>query len=219
MTSEIITTERGEIVTSSPHPIDRNPAAVYLAGLGLGSRRSQAAALAKIANLLTGSPDILACNWAALRFQHTAAIRAKLAAQYAPATVNRILCALRGTLKAAWRLELMTAEDYHRARDLEGARGEALPAGRALSPGEIGALMQACELDTTPAGVRDAALIACLYPGGLRREEVVRLDLGDYSPGDGALTVRHGKRNKARHEQPTRNWRRNRKGSRFHICA
>jgi integrase/recombinase XerD len=180
-------------------PLDQHPAAVYLAGLNSQrSQRTQRQALEVIAELLTGAPDVLACNWAALRFQHTAAIRAQLAGRYAPATANRLLSALRGVLKAAWKLELMPAEDYYRARDLDPITGETLPAGRALPGGEIAALMVVCEDDTTPAGPRDAALIACMYPGGLRREEVVSLDLSDYDPESGALTVRHGKRNKAR---------------------
>ena len=37
-----------------------------------------------------------------------------------------------------------------------------------------------------------------MYPGGLRREEVVSLNLSDYNPESGALTVWHGKGNKAR---------------------
>ena len=180
-------------------PLDQNPAAVYLAGLNSPrSRRTMKQALEVIAVMLTGSRDLLSCKWSALRFQHVAALRAALAERYAPATTNRILCALRGTLLAAWKLEQMPAEDYHRAAGVKSIHSEYLPTGRALSGGEISALMTVCENDTTPAGARDAALIASLYPGGLRRAEVVGLDLSDYDPESGALTVRHGKGDKAR---------------------
>jgi site-specific recombinase XerD len=47
-----------------------------------------------------------------------------------------------------------------------------------------------------PAGARDAALIACMYPGGLRRDEVIKLDLVDYDHVILSLNVKHGKRNK-----------------------
>ena len=109
-----------------------------------------------------------------------------------------MICALRGVIKSAWRLGQMSADQMARACDLEPVTGETLPAGRALSGGEMQALMSACENDTTSAGARDAALIAAMYPGGLRRAEVVSLDLSDYDPVSGSLTVRHGKRNKAR---------------------
>jgi len=195
----IVTTQATELILFDPQSLDQHPAAVYIGGLN--SKRSQATqrqSLAVVAELLTGSPDILSCNWSALRFQHTARIRSELAGRYAPATANKILCALRGVLKAAWRLGYMTAEDYYRARDVEGVTGETLPAGRALVAREITAILAACVNDPTPAGARDAALFVTLYPGGLRRDEVVGLDLEDYDPETGALAVRHGKRNKAR---------------------
>jgi integrase len=180
-------------------PLDRNPAAVYLAGLGSDrSRQVLLGDLRMLASLLTGSPDVLACNWQALRFQHTQAVRARLASRYAPATANRMLSALRGVLRAAWGLGLIGADDLARALDLKNVRGETLPRGRALSPGEIAALVRSCETDPTPASARDAAMIAVMYPGGLRRDEVTRLDLADYDPASGALTVRHGKGNKQR---------------------
>lgn len=198
MTSIIPYTE-SNLVLVDAQPIDRNPAAVYLAGLNFKtSRRTQAQALGVVAELLTGARDLAGVPWAALRFSHTAAIRSSLAERYAPETCNRILSALRGVLKNAWRLGQMSHEDYAKAADVESVQGETLPAGRALSGGEIAAIMAACEDDPSPAGARDAALIACMYPGGLRRDEVASLDLADFDPETGALTVRHGKRNKAR---------------------
>lgn len=154
-------------------------------------------ALDTIAHLLTSNADALAVNWAALRFQHTAAIRSKLIEKYSAATANKMLSALRGVLKAAWRLGLMDADDYTRAADIKSVSGSTLPAGRALTAGEIAALLEACASDPTPAGARDAALIALLRAGGLRRAEICALDLDDYTPADGQLIIK-GKRNKER---------------------
>ena len=199
MTNDIVPTSQSALVLTEVQPLDQNPAAVYLAGLGSDtSRRSQLQALKVIANLLTGSPDILAVQWGKLRFQHTAAIRSQLLASYSPASTRRMLCALRRTLNAAWKLGQMTNEQRAKACDLDKVTGETLPAGRALSAGEIAAIMAACESDLTPAGVRDAALIACMYPAGLRRDEVIKLDLVDYDDANYSLTVKHGKRNKSR---------------------
>lgn len=179
-------------------PLDRNPASVYLASLALGSRRTMRDALNVIATWLTnGDADALTLQWAALRFQHTAAIRAKLAQEYSAATANKVLSALRGVLKTSWRLGQMSADDYARAADVQSVHGATLPRGRALASGEIDALMTACANDAGAAGARDAAIIALLRVGGLRRAEICALDLADYDAERGALMVR-GKRNKER---------------------
>lgn len=192
------TDQPGALVITTPARLDQHPAAVYIAQLAPGARRTMRQALNAIAGMLTnGQADALAINWAGLRFQHTAAIRARLAEQYSAATANKMLSALRGTLKAAWQLGLIGAEDYQRTIAVENVTGSTLPAGRALTPGEIAALFEACSKDSSPAGVRDAALIALLYAGGLRRAEVCSLDAEDYDPGTGTVKVR-GKRNKER---------------------
>ena len=90
----------------------------------------------------------------------------------------------------------MSAEDLQRAIDLPAVRGERLPRGRALSRGELRALFESCRKGS-PADARDAALIGVLYAAGLRRAEVVALDISDYDPETGALIVR-GKGNKER---------------------
>lgn len=174
-----------------------SPAAVYLARLAPGSRRTMRAALDNVAQLATGGAmDAEACPWGALRYEHTQAIRTALADRYAPATANKHLAALRGVLAEAWRLGLMSPDAYHRAVDLPAVRGTTLPAGREVGAGELRALFDGCA--TTPGGRRDAALLAVLYGAGLRRAEAVALELADYTPETGALAVRAGKGRKAR---------------------
>jgi integrase len=174
-----------------PLPPRSNPALLYLARLGPGSQRTQRAALDSIAALLTGGrATAVDMPWHLLNGQHTRAVRSELTARYAPTTANRLLAALRGVLEEAWRLGLMDAETYHRAADVENVPWFTSPRGRILAPGEIQALFEACAGDSTPAGVRDAALLTVLYAAGLRRSEVVALDVGDYDPSNGALTVR-----------------------------
>ena len=200
MTKRALTkkTDGAALVIVNQKPLDQNPAAVYLAGLSAGSRETMRGALNEIAAMLTGDAvDALGLDWCALRFQHTAAIRSKLAEQAAPATANKKLSAMRGVLKAAWRLGQMSAEDYTRAVDVGSVTGSRLPAGRALTAGEIAALLDSCANDPTPSGARDGAILALLRAGGLRRAEVCSLDLADYHAETTALVVR-GKRNKER---------------------
>lgn len=120
------------VAVHPPAPDEHSPS-VYLASLATGSRRAMQSALETIAALLTsGRCTALTLPWPLLRAQHTLAVRAALAECYAPATANKMLSALRGTLKAAWRLGQMATDDYQRAIDLPPVRGETLPRGRAL---------------------------------------------------------------------------------------
>lgn len=186
------------LVLHNFQPLERNPAAVYLASLRETGRRTQKIALDQIACLLAGNGSTaLNCNWSAVRYQHTAVIRTRLAEKYAPATTNKMLSALRRVLKETWKLGYTSAEDYHRAASVENVSGETLLAGRGLMQGEISSLMMTCVNDSSLAGARDAALIALLYSCGLRRAEAISLNLENYDQVAGHLDV-SGKRNKQR---------------------
>ena len=142
--------------------------------------------LAKVAGML-GYP-IDACPWSALRHEHVAAIRAQLADTYAPASANKMLSAVRGTLRAAWRMSQMSTDDYQRAVDVGNVRGSRLPAGRALDGGELRALFDACA-DGTASGARDAAALALMFGCGLRRDEAAGAAVADYNAVNGELRI------------------------------
>ena len=185
-----------DLVLSEPQPIAQNAGAVYIASLPAKSgQRTQAQALRVIASMFNA--DLMTLNWNAIRYQHTATIRAELAKRYSPASANKMMSALRQALKQAWLLGGMSAEDYRRAIELKPITGETIPAGRELSQGEILALFDACKRDTTPAGTRDAAIIAVMYAAGLRRQEIVDLSLGSFDRDSGQIVLT-GKRNKQR---------------------
>lgn len=183
---------------AEPVPLDMNPAVVYLAMLAPGSRRTMRGSLDLVARMVShGVADAVSFNWAALRFQHTAAIRAKLAATYRHSTANKILSAVRGVLKVAYGLGTITPEDYARAVSFKPVHGEVVPTGRALELHEIEALMDACARDPSPAGTRDAAILAVMRAGGLRRAEICDLNVADFDRREVSLLVR-GKLNKER---------------------
>jgi len=163
-----------------------SPAAVYIASLAEGSRRTMIGALDLSARVLTrGVCDAATLPWWALRKIHTNALRGWLISHRQPATANKTLSAVRGTLRAAWDMELLSAEDYHRAASVKSVKFKQSEqaAGRAITHGEVSALLRACAADPTPAGPRDAVVIGCLIFAGLRRAEVAGLQLTDYHDG------------------------------------
>jgi integrase/recombinase XerD len=209
--AEIIPLETGE---QSIVPLDQNPAAIYLASLRPSGRMTMRTGLNVAAEILSsGKHTARTLAWGELRYQHTIALRSALAGRYSPATTNKILSAVKRVLKEAWRLGQIPSEDYQRAIDLKNVRGSRLPAGRALETDEVKALLKVCKKDERPLGKRDYAILSLLYAGGLRRSEVVALDLRDYNQKENAMKIRDGKGGKERMvylgggiEQPLQQW-------------
>lgn len=186
------------LALTQPVPLTLHPAEVYLRSLSEGSRRTMREALSTIAQLLTDNKcDATTLDWSKLRYQHTAAVRSILMEKYSPAMANKMICALRRTLQEAWRLELMTTEEYGRAADISSVRGKSLLKGRALDAEEISTLWDDCLLDNSNLGARDAALLGVLTVG-LRRSEVTHLDLSDFKSRGSSLTIRETKGNSER---------------------
>lgn len=193
----------------SSHEGVTNPVLAYLAGLAPSGRRTMRGKLETVALMLAGHRRLEGIPWEQLRFEHVTAIRAQLEERgLSPATINATLYALRGVAKACWHLQLMSADDYGRLKAVRTVSGSRLPAGRSLVAGELAALLDACERGEDPrkarrrqsnavSGVRDAALLAVLYIGGLRRSEAAALRLEHFDRDEGALVVR-GKGNKER---------------------
>lgn len=167
-----------------------DPIALYLAGLQPSGRRAMRSLLGCAARLM--APHRRLC------FESVTLVIFRLReAGAAPATVNAALSALKGVARCAWHTGLLSAEDYQRVADVRGVRGSRLPRGRALTGGELSSLLDACERAPRAAGARDACLVALLAGAGLRRAEVVSLDLAHYSRRDHSLRVR-GKGDKER---------------------
>lgn len=201
MNNDLTILESDTTLTVDGMDVSTHPAVVYLAGLQSdNSRVTMRRQLGAVARLL-GSADWLACPWPALRVQHVTTLRAELARRYSPATANLMLAAVRGVLKAARQLGQISADDYTNAISIKRVAGNAPGAatGRALAQTELNKLMQACAADPSQAGARDAAIIALAYALGLRRAEVVGLDVGDVQVEQRGYRVNiRGKGNKLR---------------------
>jgi site-specific recombinase XerD len=191
-------------------PYER-PVTVYLGTVSAGSRMTLLASLNTAARLLgTERRDQLVvdrraplevtafwCPWPELDYETLVTLRRQMEERYTFTSTNKVLSAMRGVLKACWHLHLMEGERYRLTIEVPAARGENLPAGREIKPGEIAALLHVCARDTSLQGRRDAALIATLAGCGLRRAEITPLCISDWNPEERSLTVR-GKRNKQR---------------------
>ena len=178
-------------------PLDlepENPAVVYLESLSKGSYWAVRHSLETIAKILAGEDaDPWTFPWDELRYQHTARVRRQLVDRYAPATVNKMLSALRGVLE-----ERLAARVDGRRHLQPGRRGrERASQGAAERQGGEsgggGSALPGVREDQSPAGRRDAAMFAVLYGGGLRRAELCGLDLADFDSEDCSLLVRAGK--------------------------
>jgi len=172
-----------------------DPLTAYLATLAPKSQTVVKERMITVPRLIGVDPA--AMPWHELRAHHLDYIRGRLGEED-PLTKKATLAALRGVLKQARNQNLLTDEEYRRIAEVKGARGSRLPAGRAVPGGELKALVEACRRDPSPAGARDAAILAVLYIGGVRRTELVDLAAADYTADPPTLRVRHGKGDKER---------------------
>lgn len=184
-----------------PRVLERNPAAIHLAAQSARARPGVLSSLRTACRVLTNGTveDPLPVDWSQLRYQHLAALLAVLADDgRKPAGINHIRNSVLGVMRAAWRLELIDDGQWLRLKDVQPARGSSLPVGREVGAGELDALMKVCAADASNAGRRDKALLAVLFGGGLRRNEVALLELVDYEPEPGRVRVQ-GKGRKERY--------------------
>ncbi|MCC5575347.1 tyrosine-type recombinase/integrase [Microtetraspora sp. AC03309] len=164
------------------------------------SKRTMRGCLDRVARLITGDPHATGAGqpWERLRYEHTVRLRTAMREQgWSPSHVNKHLVALRRVLKEAWRLGLMTSEDYQRAADLPAYKHTRVPAGQHVPPEVLGAALAACDDGDSPTGLRDGAMLAVLYSTGCRRAELAGLALADFDSASRSLRVR-GKGDKER---------------------
>jgi len=169
------------------------PAAAYLLSLtSAGSRYQMASRLNKAARVLTGVPR---ASWQGAPWHRMTALQVQsvvtiLAASYSPAYANAVLAAVKGTARAAADMGLLDRDTLRLILQVKPVAGGPMQGatGRYVTPPERAALMQAAIDDLSDTGRRDAALLACAYPGGLRRAEMAGLSREDVVP-DGELVV------------------------------
>lgn len=168
-----------------------SPATVYLATLGPGSQRAMAQALAKLVGLTgaTTGTDPVDFDWTSLDGDSTLAIRRKLTEQYAPATTNKMLAALRGVMRAARDLGLIDEAQYQQVARIRSVKVVPVDDEVILTQAQLRKLFQTTAADRGATGRRDAALLATILATGLRRAEAAELNLDDLDLRDGSIHV------------------------------
>ncbi|MEX0774749.1 MAG: tyrosine-type recombinase/integrase [Phycisphaeraceae bacterium] len=168
----------------------------YLAALAPNSQRTLRQSLGIVASYLSRQEGTLAEGyaWHTLTPAQLQQVRQYLRENpgYAVATANKILAAVRGVLRAAHDLQLISATNLRMTlaplRIIQEEPGDA--DDRLPTPSQVNRLFAVCQADPTPAGARDAALLATVLSSGLRRSEAADLDLADYDASWGRLRIR-----------------------------
>lgn len=182
---------------SQTEPI--SPVTLYLDNLAPSGRRSMRSALNSAIEILGFNDPLETVPWQQLEYQHMAQVRNQLKQQgKASNTINLTLSALRGVMKACFNLKLIDADQLLSINAIKPVNGSRLPKGRSLTSSDIQKLLRIYKRDKSKAGQRDLALLTLLLCTGLRRSEVVALNVDDFDSKTGLLIVQSGKGNKQR---------------------
>ena len=194
--------EQSALITWKPgpatYPRNKNPVKVYLATQSPASRASILSALQAAALLLLSDGpglalrnfpkiDLMHVAWPNLCYEHLIGLRGVWRESFKPATVNFRLSILKGVARQCFLLGHIGAEQWARIQQVKGLKRDKIKHGRQLSFAELDALIRVCESNLR--GTRDRAIIVCLYGAALRRAELCGLDVPDYLPSQGMITV------------------------------
>jgi integrase len=157
----------------------QDPVLTYLAGLSTAkSRKTAIESLARVAALMR--KHWRAVPWAQLSAKETAGIRMGLIDRHSPTTVRLTLSVLRGVLRAAFRLGLMSADEVERATSWPKLRAQKVERGRMLEDDEVAALRRHSRRFESPYRELLLAVWAVLLGAGARREEAVTATVDAY---------------------------------------
>jgi len=201
---ELLAPESAENSLSIEIATPQCPATVYIETLGSDvSKRTMISPLNRAAAVfnpaLAGKNAWRAIPWGKLTAPAVRALMGRIGGS--PATRNKALAALKGVARTAWEMRMLGNDELLRIQSIKGDAGSREPAGRYVPTGEISTLLQTCASDQTPAGARDASMVAIAAATGARRAEIasIRAENLCHVPEESRYAVRIiGKRNKER---------------------
>lgn len=183
-------------VEHTPHA--QHPVSIYVGRQSSAGRNSVLGALRWAFGVVC--VDYMTIDaWKSINYGVFASIKQRLIdSGKAPATINHALSVIRGVLREAKRLGVITRDTLDDCLEVRNIKTSSeVLAGREVQVSEAGALFGVCSNDASPAGVRDAAILALLWGAGLRRQEVAALPLHALDLSVGRVVV-FGKGNKTR---------------------
>lgn len=179
-----------------------NPAQVYLASLRTKqSRQTAVTAMGRLLNVFAHPEvDWWVFPWWKVTAQETTIAQDAILVRYSPSTSRLTMCVLRRILLECYRLELMTADTYHRAILLPKIKAESAPVGRMLQAEEVHALVGCIDAMKGDYGSMAGAVFSAALGGGLRREELAVLPVTALSLDGSSIRVM-GKGQKVRDQR------------------
>jgi len=174
--------------------MSNNPAKLYLEGLSKSGSRSMGSLLKQAANRLNIGDTATTSNWPSLHYEDIVTLRNQMIReQLSPATINTTLTGIRSVLTTAYHMGNYSSEELTRVKTIKRVRGRNKPPGQALTSNNARKLLDSC--DRTTSGIRDHAILSLLLYLGLRRDELIHLNLSSINGRE--LTI-HGKGAKPR---------------------
>ncbi|MGR5134601.1 tyrosine-type recombinase/integrase [Vibrio alfacsensis] len=188
---------------------NQNPAISYLQSLPSRKSRRTVASCLNSSVKYFGGTNLERWTWHELNNVHLRfIIDTLLELKRAPRTINLYLAALKGVANEAFAMKLISSDTLALIKMVKSVKGYQIPKGRALDDQEIQLLFQHLDKGQDVTSIRDAAIISLMLGAGLRRSEVVALDLSNVTYRDMSLLVK-GKGNKQRQVYlPEQSWKR-----------
>ncbi len=174
-----------------------NPAKNYLLSLDSNvNTNNSSLALNRLCHKLEKNSCYSSFDWSTLSYTTLIKLKSDLQAEnYSAGSINTYMSLFKGVALDAWRLKLISTDDYLHIKDIKRVKNVRVLTGRSLPPEEIKKLVKHCTKLKTNMGYRNAAIIALTYGAGLRVHEVANIKKLDFK--EDLITI-IGKGNKER---------------------
>lgn len=117
-------------------------------------------------------------------------MRTLVVSKYARATASRDMSALRVMLHCGWKAKLITHGQLKELQDFQRVKGVRSGAGRYLDADHVERLLRDCLADPNEVkGLRDAAVITSLVTTGVRRHELVSVEMSQVDLDRGGIDL------------------------------